>query len=144
MEAESHTVLKTPFINVSTDPLSKPALDLARSWIRQCQESHLNCEQLLKHTLPPRLVDVTGSSPRLTQSPAAGNRYVALSHCWGDEPFLSTTQGNLPDHQRGILPSSLPPSFRDAVAFTKALGLKYIWIGKSCREEVVIHPFTSY
>lgn len=61
-----------------------------------------------------------------------GVSYLALSHCWGREPFLVMTQENKKQFERGVPISSLAPNFRDAIFVTHQLGFRYIWIDSLC------------
>lgn len=64
---------------------------------------------------------------------ATNPRYVALSHCWGRDPFLQTSAANAERHRSpGIDADALPRTFREAIDFTRKLGLRYIWIDSLC------------
>ncbi|KPM39859.1 hypothetical protein AK830_g6698 [Neonectria ditissima] len=43
-----------------------------------------------------------------------------------------TTEASLPFHLKGIMLSSLPRTFRDAVSIARRLGLRYLWIDSLC------------
>ena len=58
--------------------------------------------------------------------------YAALSHCWGHKPFLRTLAGSLEAHKSEIAWERLPQSFQDAIAFTRHLGIRYLWIDSLC------------
>ncbi len=58
--------------------------------------------------------------------------YAALSHCWGHKPFLRTLSGSLEAHKSEITWEKLPQSFQDAIAFTRQLGIRYLWIDSLC------------
>lgn len=69
------------------------------------------------------------------QSPAHMQRYVTLSHCWGNpnSPPLRLLKANLEEFREGILLERLPLTFRHAVAFAARLdGVRYIWIDSLC------------
>lgn len=59
--------------------------------------------------------------------------YVALSHCWGTGDDLKS---KMMDFQRelriGMDPKLLPKTFRDAVHFTRQIGVRYLWIDSFC------------
>lgn len=61
-----------------------------------------------------------------------GISYLALSHCWGREPFLVMREENKKHFQKGVPISSLAPNFRDAISVTHQLGFRYIWIDSLC------------
>jgi hypothetical protein len=60
--------------------------------------------------------------------------YIALSYCWG----LSmpnggkTTRPTLEMHLKGISMSSLPLTIQDAIAATRRLGVRYLWVDSLC------------
>ncbi|KAH6713366.1 heterokaryon incompatibility protein-domain-containing protein [Leptodontidium sp. MPI-SDFR-AT-0119] len=141
----------TPYIS-SHRPLhdsgSPHAFGLMGEWFQNCKSNHPVCRQTIssetmsaseRHKLPTRLVDVgpPGSNvePCLVETTGhPDGQWVALSHCWGEVQNhpLKTTRDNLVERLAGIPPSSMPKSFMDAVAVTKALGLRYIWIDSLC------------
>jgi hypothetical protein len=55
-------------------------------------------------------------------------RYVCLSHCWGNSKSITTVSANLEAHKRAIAFSDLPKTFQEAVIFTRKLGIQYLWI----------------
>ncbi|KAE9379674.1 HET-domain-containing protein, partial [Stipitochalara longipes BDJ] len=92
---------------------------------------------------------------------SANWEYVALSHCWGQAQLyrihnddtiidletwmedqkslaeikrkpLTTTTETLEQRLQQIPMSTLPKTFRDAITFTRGLGLRYIWIDSLC------------
>src|SRR5262249_4344967 len=64
--------------------------------------------------------------------PAKGDRYATLSHCWGSAQFLQLTRSNLQSFQKGIKLEDLSKIFQDAVAATRMLGVRYLWIDSLC------------
>lgn len=58
--------------------------------------------------------------------------YVALSYCWGKESFLTTTHSTLKQREDVIPMVALPQTIRDAVWFTRLLGLRYLWVDSLC------------
>ncbi|KAK8016113.1 HET-domain-containing protein [Apiospora rasikravindrae] len=135
--------------------------DLAAGFIRACMArdaaavSHdrddgpVNARRISQN--PGRLIDVfpdglkshwsEGSPVRLVSSDSeswSGSSnppdFIALSHCWGGTltKDLITTSANLRSRLRGIPHGNLPPSFRDAVTITRALGVRYLWIDALC------------
>jgi hypothetical protein len=96
-----------------------------------CLEHHPNCHQN-ETPLPTHVLDLSGSDPVLVNGQRRSSNYVALSHCWGKVPTLTTTLATLHERQRGIPMSIMPASFRDVVVITKKLGAKYLWIDSLC------------
>jgi len=114
----------------------EPDTDLWRSWLAHCDDRHPLCSSCpSSHTtiLPTRVLDI-GQSPdsvvKLFESGGGLGRYVALSHRWGLTPPLMTTVDNHHRHLNAI--EDLPLTFADAVAVTRALGLRYLWVDSLC------------
>jgi Heterokaryon incompatibility protein (HET) len=59
-------------------------------------------------------------------------QYVTLSHCWGQQKFLTTTKETLPLRTKGIEWDSMPRTFQDAATITRRLGFQYLWIDALC------------
>lgn len=113
-----------------------------RQWLTLCDTNHsMTCH----HHLEDYIVD-TGSLLTLIDVhqwclviPTAPARYAALSYVWGDIPgSLMTTTRNL---ERLFIPGSLelpetnsriPKTILDAIAFTKMMGLRYLWVDRLC------------
>ncbi|KAE9971704.1 hypothetical protein EG327_009767 [Venturia inaequalis] len=122
------------------EPLCIRNLQMVKQLINDCfvPDAHFDCQlPYVDASLPTRLIDVgigeagpirLVSSERLPSS----TEYVALSHCWGTKPFLSTTCATLGDRESGIELQDLPANFRDSVIAIRALDLRYIWIDSLC------------
>lgn len=82
--------------------------------------------------LPWRVLDVASAVIRLQETSGEQGKYVALSHCWGTHPCLTTTSGTLVVRKREIDWQALGRTFQDAITLTRHLGLKYIWIDSLC------------
>jgi hypothetical protein len=63
---------------------------------------------------------------------ASDDRYVTLSHCWGSVQIVKLLRSNLEEFTRRIPLSRLPKTFREAIAVTHRLGVRYIWIVSLC------------
>ena len=77
---------------------------------------------------------VTTEQVRLHESAGDREFYLTLSHRWkidSVEP-LRTTTTNVEAHRRGIPWETLGKTFRDAITFTKYLGIKFLWIDSLC------------
>src|SRR4051794_36440957 len=105
--------------------------DLVSDWLKTCQSSHRQCSTTTQdpNWLPSRLVDVgevEQDSIRLVETTARdqlpGTRYLALSHCWGEQKFLVMTTDNREHFKKGILISTLSPNFQDSIYATRRLG----------------------
>lgn len=123
------------------DPRSDAALSWAQGHIYDCVHKH-DCSDLQSetHGLPTRLVYISGDDSndciRLitdTTSLPSSTRYAALTHCWGEiEPQCLTTVDNIDTYSKGISWATIPQTFRDALTYTRRLGLEYIWIDSIC------------
>ncbi|KAG4412003.1 hypothetical protein IFR04_014864 [Cadophora malorum] len=71
-------------------------------------------------------------SPQLESQHEENPSYVALSYCWGKESFLTTTHSTLKQREDVIPMIALPQTIRDAVWFTRLLGLRYLWVDSLC------------
>jgi hypothetical protein len=116
-------------------------MNMIRSWIDRCNSDH-DCFWVHSDSwLPTRLIDIhafcSGDAARLIAAKTnqiSDRRYVALSHCWGNqtEKIPRTLKANQVDREEGIEVEALSKTFQDAIAVTKALGMKYIWIDSLC------------
>jgi len=111
-------------------------------WIQDCGETHPNCRdhpsqpaESEMRCLPTRIVRVgsTNRNPHLHISETQQNdRYVALSHCWGEIPQIRTLKANIEQYKEEIIVESLSKTFQDALYVTRRLGIDYIWIDSLC------------
>jgi hypothetical protein len=121
-------------------PGSKTFFSITKLWLEDCDANHTGC-QGLSQSLPTRLIDVgTADAPVLRlvetkQERVMGERYIALSHPWGDTtkytPFCTLPE-NLAMHKKAIPESHLPATFEDGVKCTRELGIRYLWIDSLC------------
>jgi hypothetical protein len=116
---------------------SEASFKLTRLMLFNCLLDHPYCRKVSTSYLPTRLIDVSPSDgstePRLQETEELDERdrhqhYVALSHCWGKEKFLTTKTTNLAVHKKLLLTHSLPLSFQQAIIATRKMGLRYLWI----------------
>lgn len=115
-------------------------LQLARDWVDDCLKNHPECRSPVAQDgspprLPTRVIDVGTSNirnPRLLRSEGRRGAWVALSHCWGKQPFLTALSSNIDALQSRIWMSSLPATFRNAIIVTRKLGIRYLWIDSLC------------
>ncbi|KAI1091707.1 heterokaryon incompatibility protein-domain-containing protein [Rostrohypoxylon terebratum] len=126
------------------EPWSEETLAWANDHIDNCIQNH-DCSsfRLVNHlqSLPTRLLHIPGNANinnirliRDTTSLPQNTRYSALSHCWGKEkPRCITTVHNIGVHStEGIPWEVIPQTFKDAMQYTRRLGLEYIWIDSFC------------
>jgi hypothetical protein len=109
------------------------------SWLQQCLKHHNECGASQLNQLPTRLVDVSGDPSKYyvklveTKNMESVDRYLALSHCWGQiaKP-CKTMQSTLEAYKKCIEWEQLPKTFQDAIKFTRKLGYRFIWIDSLC------------
>jgi hypothetical protein len=110
-----------------------------RSWLEKCGTTHNLCQSYIEigpSYLPTRILEIEGSRKSRLYVPSTPNvqgQYVCLSHCWGENVPLQTTESTLRAFQDpGIAWETLPLSFQHAVDLTYQIGLKYLWIDSLC------------
>ena len=123
------------------EPGSDKSYDLIASWYATCRQNHDVCSMRRATEGPTRLLNI-GSGPTCSSTtirleecdPSTPPEFIALSHCWGcgDDQPLVTLQENVKIHKTGIEITSLPRTFRDAVAVSRRLGEQYLWINSLC------------
>ncbi|KAN0089937.1 HET domain containing protein [Hyaloscypha variabilis] len=111
-------------------------ISLAKCWIDECVQTHEDCSQPRHTRLPSRVLDLRPPKDtldlRLLASDGRHGRYATLSHCWGTSQPLKLTSATFNEFQNKISYLSLPKTFQDAVAATRLLGLRYLWIDSLC------------
>jgi hypothetical protein len=122
------------------------SLQHIKNWISECFTEHQECQkQTLQgqdvsglRGLPTRLlrVEPTEGHPKVSlcegQSLEASTPYTTLSHCWGGTPIIRLLSELYVKFTQEIAFEDLPKTFQDAVTFTSALGIKFIWIDSLC------------
>ncbi|RSL41210.1 hypothetical protein CEP54_015893 [Fusarium duplospermum] len=120
------------------DTSTSTSLDLAQSWIQDCETTHGQCGSGRDVSLPKRCLDLApismpdGSAIQLVETHGKTGTYVCLSHCWGKDKLITTTSQTIASHFNKIPLTGLPKTFRDAVTLTRNLGLRYLWIDSLC------------
>lgn len=120
-------------------------LKLANGWIHTCHRMHSchrdpSCTRPEMPFRPTRLLDVGDSdglqSPRLNikQSSSGRVQYLALSHCWGQNPksLYKLTEETEEALLQGVPVEKLSRTFQDAVKVCRKLNQRYIWIDSLC------------
>jgi hypothetical protein len=123
-------------------PLSIPVMSSTiikhiKERLAECKENHKLCPLANTPSLPKRVVDVgthhSTSSPSLHLSqPNEKALYVALSYCWGGHQDITTTAATLQSYTISLPTDLLPRTMQDAVAITRSLGIRYLWIDALC------------
>ncbi|KAF2099169.1 HET-domain-containing protein [Rhizodiscina lignyota] len=118
-------------------PASSNTVRTARSWIAKCSEKHERCPKLSAAPLPTRVLDLDSNNLnnltniKLLETMGRSGSYAALSYCWGSSQFMTTSM-NYSANCRQIKLEALAKSIRDAILFTKQLGIRYLWVDALC------------
>jgi hypothetical protein len=116
------------------DPSSTIAFRTLLNWLQNCDEKH-SCAPKNRQ-LPTRVLNVGDKvkpqSIVLVEPKCQQGQYITLSHCWGESHRIKTTESNLEAHKKGILLSTLPKTFQDAVLVARFLQIRYLWIDTLC------------
>ena len=112
---------------------------LAASWLENCLTNHSQCnDRKDKGQRPPsRLIDL-GDAPhglcsaRIWSPGTVFVPYMTLSHRWGTDKQITLTKASLPDMSKRIDVANLSQTYQDAIAITRSLGLRYLWIDSLC------------
>lgn len=73
------------------------------------------------------------STIKLTNYALGKGPYITLSRCWGTtRPMVTTNKSNYQELVDGMLETSLPKTFLDAVHIARGLGIRYLWIDSLC------------
>lgn len=122
---------------VDPDPCSPHAISRLQEWIKTCDGTHKRCHREDIPQLPSRVIDVESLSSfqdvKLVET-SDGQRapYISLSHCWGQSTPFITTRDNLDERKRGISIGQAPATFQHAIAVSRSLGIRYLWIDSLC------------
>ncbi|CZR61871.1 uncharacterized protein PAC_11768 [Phialocephala subalpina] len=118
---------------------SKSRFGLYRGWLSDCLENHPSClGDFAEYSeyLPQRVLEVSSSDGlpilKLTQTTGMTGQFAALSHCWGGHGGFRTYKSSLQSHMISIDPSLLSKTVFDAVAITRGLGLRFLWVDTLC------------
>ena len=116
-------------------------------WLHLCIGEHDKCKILFSGeclldddenvSLPTRVIDVgesanEGAQAKILATKGCNGRYLALSHRWGQLQRIRSVRANIDAFQRLLPEEDLPPTFRDAIAMTRLLGFRYLWIDCLC------------
>jgi hypothetical protein len=122
------------------DVSSTQSAQFAQRQLQDCLTQHRRCGDCTNgKRLPTRLIDVVTLRVCETATFDSSENlplYTCLSHCWGSgtqaHDVLRTTRATLATYKDGILLDHLPRTFREALQFTRALHVPYIWIDSLC------------
>ncbi|KAF4546203.1 Heterokaryon incompatibility protein [Lasiodiplodia theobromae] len=123
--------------------LSQAKAEMIQGWIRDCESGVDGCKQWQQEKfVPKRLLDLGAdetfdpilieTKENLEQDSHCDFRYICLSYCWGQKLPIKTTSCTIDNHKRGMPLDTLPLLFRDTIAVTRTLGIRYLWIDSLC------------
>jgi hypothetical protein len=116
------------------DTASQQTAKTAMRWIYECTSSHSICSSREATVLPTRLIDV--ATLQLSETAGKYGIFACLSHCWGEGnhalTVLRTTKANIASMKEGLPWEKVPRTFREAIKFTRDLGIPYLWIDSLC------------
>lgn len=122
----------------------------AKNWLDSCQQDHNTCTDFadiggsdspdLKKVVPTRLIDVGNDDQNcpaklhiVTEDDGHDINYLALSYVWGHSTdFAKTTASNLREMTSALPWPMLPTTVQDAIVFTRAMRLQYLWVDAFC------------
>ena len=130
----------------STRPLCKSVgsttdFELARTWLDECDKTHISCKIARQTSLPLRLVEIIhwqegNGEPKIRLTNATSKApYAALSYCWGDSRHIEEVKLKKETHRdrlEDIQFSRLPKTIQDGIITTWKLGLRFLWIDCMC------------
>ncbi|KAK5072579.1 hypothetical protein LTR64_004946 [Lithohypha guttulata] len=120
---------------------SETCFQKIQEWAKLCEESHAHpdCKRDASAGLPQRVIEISVDSEglgsvtlALRETNGEVGRYIALSHCWGTIPIVTTDLANIEHMKQEIDLESLPQTFKDAIHCAHKLGINYIWIDSLC------------
>jgi hypothetical protein len=64
----------------------------------------------------------------------SNGKYVALSYCWGNvsDSLMELTTSTIEGFKKEIPLDNMPKTIKDAMAVTKRLGFRYLWVDRLC------------
>ena len=121
---------------VADDSSLESCFEMAQYWLKTCLETHDSlCQVADNLPLPTRVLDVRLQENTLVTlyiPNGQQGQWLTLSHCWGSSHPATTTISNLESQCTGIMISTLPQTFKDAIYITRRLGYRFLWIDSLC------------
>ncbi|TRX87911.1 hypothetical protein FHL15_011200 [Xylaria flabelliformis] len=123
---------------------SEGCIEWAKGMLDRCEGRHKFCTNGFisnedRRYRPKRLIDLVhaqeGTAFLVLGEAISQNhpelRYFALSHCWGGCVKSKLTVANS-EQMKAMEITTLDPNFRDAIAVTLKMGMRYLWIDSLC------------
>ncbi|TVY75726.1 hypothetical protein LSUE1_G007157 [Lachnellula suecica] len=136
-ENEGGTSFKIPQLPLSIPVTGEQVAKECRKLLDGCILNHASCRQNSLPTLPSRVIDVEaiGNEHGLafhSSTPGEQAPYVTLSYCWGAPPHVFTTTRATLDDPSLLDWNKAPATLKDAIAATRDLGIRYLWVDAVC------------
>ncbi|KAL0944623.1 uncharacterized protein CTRU02_202510 [Colletotrichum truncatum] len=119
--------------NFGQDPDPNSYILWSKWCLKTCHDTHKICALQRSRKMPTRVIEVGTKSHRLLPTDDLQEPYVALSYCWG--PAMDTfklTHDTYAEMLDGIAEIKLAKTHQEAIGFSRAIGIKYIWIDALC------------
>lgn len=125
-----------PVRDISIPIVGNQTVQALKTLLTDCYTSHNHCPKAGPTTLPSRVIDVGRGDKQLvllhvTRAHEKAE-YLALSYPWGGPQEIATTIATLPLWKLGIPVDALPLTLQDAIAVTRDLGFRYLWLDALC------------
>lgn len=118
---------------------SNATWSLISKWIHECRTRHPKCTKTTETVpwQPTRLLYVgNDQTPALnlhiSDRAIPAEPYLSLSHCWGKIQIKRLLTADMKSMIENIEIRDLPKTFRDAIAITRKLGVRFLWIDSLC------------
>ena len=109
--------------------------NLAKTWLRECRQTHRSCGAPISSFNPTRLAHIVNKNlvrVVLSQEQTSYHSYATFSHCWGKAKTVKLLKANMQVLLHGIPILDLPLSYKEAILVCQALDISYIWIDSLC------------
>ncbi|CZR54078.1 uncharacterized protein PAC_03961 [Phialocephala subalpina] len=137
----THIIRNRPVESISLK--SREMRDAIHQCVQKCLSKHKHCQRIkCAPLLPSRILQVSPCQEPDSQVrqpvklhislPDERAEYIALSYCWGGPQPVLATRENLSRHQQGFDTSCFPQTIRDAIAVTRGLKIRYLWVDVLC------------
>ena len=109
----------------------------ANRLLSHCTSSHEKCATEIPDSMPTRVIDLgTPECPNLSlisSNKTTPQHYAIMTYRWGtDGGAYKLLEVRLEEYHRGIPEPKLPSTLIDVINFTRAIGIRYLWIDALC------------
>jgi hypothetical protein len=123
-------------------------LGLIKSWLNICDHNHGSvCNKSRYETrigghLKMVFIDV---QDECLVSATSAEKYFALSYVWGQVNMCKTTKANVNERRElnGLSSVPFPKTIRDAIAFVRSIGERYLWTDAICMVQDDVQQMTN-